>query len=235
MKLNVKSNEIKVLELSDLSGQVSLNVSENAKVILKLAMYQNIKTLNLIANLKRNAELDVIYADFSRGVNKIKAEVTLLEEGANASWHLASLATNKDNKEFDISFIHKAMNTSANMENYGVALNESRLVFSGVNHIKNKAKKSNTNQSAKIIVFDEKASGKANPILRIDENDVLASHAAIVGRLNDEHLFYLKSRGLTEKEAKALIVYGYLKPIAANFSNKAQLTMNKLIQEKCHV
>ena len=163
------------------------------------------------------------------------SKILLNEEGANATWDLASLASKNDKKQFDISFIHNKGNTKADMNNYGVALNASRLVFSGTNHIQKKAKKSNTNQNAKIIVFDKDASGKANPILRIDENDVLASHAAIVGRLNDEHLFYLKSRGLNEEEAKALIVSGYLKPIAKNFDSNTQNKINKMIMEKCHV
>ena len=118
------------------------------------------------------------------------------------------------------------------MQNYGVALDESFLTFSGINHIKEKAKKSNTNQSAKIIVFDKAAHGKANPILKIDENDVLASHSAIVGSLNENHLFYLKSRGLSEKKAKALIVYGYLQPIAQYFDEKSQKKINEITKTK---
>lgn len=236
MKLIVKKNEDKTITLGkDIKDSLFLTVEENAKLVLKVAVYQKMPAINLTAHLKKNANLEVVYADFSSGKNKVSAAINLDESGANATWHLASLASKQDQKEFNISFIHEAPNTQADMQNYGVALNEARLVFSGVNHIKNKAKKSNTNQSAKIIVFDEKASGKANPILRIDEHDVLASHAAIVGRLNDDHLFYLKSRGLSEKEAKTLIVYGYLTPIAKHFDKLTQTKITHLIEEKCHV
>ncbi|HBN00459.1 MAG TPA: Fe-S cluster assembly protein SufD, partial [Firmicutes bacterium] len=70
------------------------------------------------------------------------------------------------------------------------------------------------------IVFDPDADGLASPILKISDNDVLASHAAVVGRLNEEHLFYLESRGLSEEEAKRLIALGYLKPIESYFADK---------------
>ena len=67
------------------------------------------------------------------------------------------------------------------------------------------------------MVFDALSNGIAKPILKIDENDIEASHAAVVGKINDEHLFYLTSRGLTEADAKQLITFGYLKPIMNGF------------------
>ena len=54
----------------------------------------------------------------------------------------------------------------------------------------------------------------------IDENDVEASHAAVVGKINEEHIFYLCSRGLGEEEAKRLITLGYLNPIIAYFDDQ---------------
>ena len=56
--------------------------------------------------------------------------------------------------------------------------------------------------------------------LKIDENDIEASHAAVVGKINDEHLFYLTSRGISETEAKELITFGYLKPILLGFKEE---------------
>lgn len=234
MNIKVKPNENKEILVKD-NSSINFSIAENASLVLKFVFFSPIKNIMINGELKKKAKLKAVVADFSNGEARMNAKILLNEEGANATWDLASLATKKDKKQFDISFIHNKGNTKADMNNYGVALNASRLVFSGTNHIQKKAKKSNTNQNAKIIVFDKDASGKANPILRIDENDVLASHAAVVGRLNDEHLFYLKSRGLTEEEAKALIVSGYLKPIAKNFDANIQNTINKMIMEKCHV
>ena len=60
-----------------------------------------------------------------------------------------------------------------------------------------------------------------SPILCIDENDVQASHAAVVGQINEDHLFYLVSRGIKEKDAKKLITLGYLMPILDHFKDEA--------------
>ncbi|MBR4811819.1 MAG: SufD family Fe-S cluster assembly protein [Bacilli bacterium] len=71
-----------------------------------------------------------------------------------------------------------------------------------------------------MIVFDPKSDGIASPALVIDDNDVSASHAAVVGRLNEEHLYYLQSRGVSLEEAKRLIASGYLRPIEAGFADE---------------
>ena len=83
----------------------------------------------------------------------------------------------------------------------------------------------------KIIVFDEEASGVASPILKIDENDVKASHGAVVGQLNNDHMFYLMSRGLTQDEARMIITLGYLKPVSAQFNEEIQLNIENAIKE----
>lgn len=80
--------------------------------------------------------------------------------------------------------------------------------------------RSETSQKEKIIVFDPEAVGQCSPILRIDENDVSASHSAIVGKLSDEHLFYMLSRGIDLETAKRLLTLGFLKPITAYFDEK---------------
>ena len=95
-----------------------------------------------------------------------------------------------------------------------------KLSFSGICKIEHGSHGSKAHQNAKIMVFDKLSDGVAKPILKIDDNDIEASHAAVVGKINDEHIFYLTSRGLTEDEAKRIITLGYLKPILGGFSDE---------------
>ena len=117
------------------------------------------------------------------------------------------------------------------MDNYGVAKDSSNIIFTGCNHILKGSKKAITKQNAKIIVFDKDANGTASPILKIDENDVQASHGAVVGQLNSDHMFYLMSRGLSQNEARMVITLGYLKPISQNFSKSIQEKIENTIKE----
>lgn len=178
-----------------------------------------------------NAKLSVHLADFSPCSSNIDITVELTEPGAEVEWLLSSLASGNVRKEVRASAIHHAPNTSAKISNYGIASETGNLSFLGTNSILKGAKGSVTEQTAKVIVFDETAKGRASPILEIDENDVVASHAAVVGRLNDQHLFYLVSRGVSEREARELIALGYLNPVIDGFhENDVKELIAKAIQ-----
>lgn len=230
LDLVLKNNEERVLEYSDFSD-INLTLNEGSKLTLKLANFSIDKEIKILGKIGKYASLAVVFADFSQGNSKIYSKIDLVEEGAKCDWHLATLANKKDNKIFDISFNHLVGKTEAIMDNYGVARNESKILFTGCNKIFEGAKFSNTKQNAKIIVFDKDAQGIASPILKIDENEVQASHGAIVGQLNNEHMFYLMSRGLTRDEARTIITLGYLKPVSEKFSNEIQSEIENTIKE----
>lgn len=170
--------------------------------------------INREIHLLEGVEIDLIVPDFSAGNRKFNIETKLLGERSKANWHLSSYSQNTDKKVFKISFSHFGAKSYADMQNYGVVLDQSTLIFTGDSTIYEEVKGAETHQTARIIVFDEGSVAQADPILNIYHNDVIAaSHAATVGRVNAEHLYYLNSRGLTELEAKQLITKGYLLPI----------------------
>lgn len=215
--------------------------NENIHVTLKENSYLNLGLINFTKGQKNKIQIDVfknsaieIYlADFSLGHTNLEININLKEEKAKSTLKLATLSRNDDQKKFDVYFNHLAPLTYGEMDNYGVARHQSKIVFGGANEIIKGSVNSATHQTAKIIVFDQKASGIAHPSLNIYENEVKASHAAVVGKLSEEHLFYLMSRGLNEEEAKKLITYGYLMPIAQHFTQidlKVQIT--KSIEEQ---
>ena len=218
--LTLKNGDYDIL-IKDLNKNQSLVIDCLEDTNLKLSIFANneLENLNIKINCYRNTNLNAYFADFSKDTNKVNVSIYLKEEGATANWHLASLTSKHDNKEFYVSAIHESKNTYAKVDSYGVCKDSGKLIFAGVSHILNKSINSKTYQNAKIMVFDKSSIAIAKPILKIDENDVEASHGAVVGKINDDHLFYLTSRGLSEAEAKELITFGYLKPILAGFND----------------
>lgn len=194
-----------------------INVFKNSESTISFLTKTNIDGYKITINLYENSKVEGYLADFSSEKETFNFTANLLERNAMMNWHLASLTAGSDNKHFDISVNHNSSSTFARMDNYGVCKDEGKLVFSGISTIFNGSKGSKTHQNSKIMVFDKLSNGIAKPILKIDENDIEASHAAVVGKINDEHLFYLVSRGLTENAAKELITFGYLKPIMNGF------------------
>ncbi len=206
--------------IDKIPANINLMVKPNECLHLELASFLKLGDIQINIDVFKNATAEICFADFSHDSGEIKLSVNLLEEGAMMNWNLASLSMDQDVKAFSPSVYHKAPHTRSLVKNYGIARDASSLFFYGESSIKRGSVKSFTRQEAKIIVFDEKCKGKASPVLKISENDVMASHGAAVGRLNESHLFYLMSRGLTLEEAKRLITLGYLKPIEDYFEEE---------------
>ncbi|MBO0377960.1 Fe-S cluster assembly protein SufD [Staphylococcus warneri] len=96
---------------------------------------------------------------------------------------------------------------------HGVMKENASSVFNGIGYIKDGGTKSIANQESRVLMLSENARGDANPILLIDEDDVEAGHAASVGRVDPEQLYYLMSRGISRREAERLVIHGFLDPV----------------------
>ena len=223
-KLNILVPSLKKINLLLLNVEDGLDmnfeVSDNSDVQFELVGENSIKNLKISANVGYSARICGYFADFITSDCHCDVHINLNGEGSSCDWHLSSLAASSYKKVFDVNAIHNNINTSSQLDNYGVCRDDAKLIFSGICQINKGAHGSKAHQNAKIMIFDERSNGIAKPILKIDENDIEASHASVVGKINDEHLFYLTSRGLSEERAKQLITFGYLKPILKGFDDE---------------
>ena len=197
-----------------------LVVLEGESLHLEMAFFSVLPSGELKIRVKKGASLEAALADFSIGSSKLNVEIAL-EEGATSEFHLAALGKGDSVKTYIPNAIHLEPHSESLISSYGIASEKSNISFLGTSSIEKNAKNSATRQEAKVILFDKESKGAASPILKIADNDVKASHGASVGRLNDDHLFYLESRGLSEEDAKRLITLGYLKPIASYFADES--------------
>jgi Fe-S cluster assembly protein SufD len=98
----------------------------------------------------------------------------------------------------------------------GIMDGESSGVFNGKIFVRRDAQKTNAYQSNKNILLSDKASANTKPQLEIFADDVKCSHGCTIGRLDDEALFYLRSRGISEKNAKSLLLHAFAVDILDN-------------------
>ena len=84
------------------------------------------------------------------------------------------------------------------------------MTFNGIGHIIRGAKGADAQQESRVLMLSDKARSDANPILLIDENDVTAGHAASIGQVDPEDMYYLMSRGIDKDTAERLVVRGFL-------------------------
>lgn len=187
-------------------------------------LYHNDESIQCVETtyLKENANSDCGYAELSDGSNDSQYHYYLDGEGASAKVRMAILSKEVEKKHFEVLIQHNYPHTYGQMDNYGVAKDEGHLIIDGIGTITKGQHGSSSHQTNKIMVFDEKCVAGANPYLYIDDYDVKASHAAGVGKMDEEHLYYLQSRGLSKKQAMQLITYGYLKPVM-DFTDNEQV------------
>lgn len=160
------------------------------------------------------------YAELSDGNFLGHYHYYLDGEEADAKVRMAILSKEKEDKHYEVLIQHNKPHTSGQMDNYGVVKDQGKLVIDGIGTITKGQHGSASHQTNRIMIFDPECVASANPYLYIDEYDVKASHAASVGKMDEDHLYYLQSRGLKKREAMQLITYGYLKPVIEVIDNE---------------
>lgn len=184
----------------------------------------------------RDASLTLAFAECNLSNTKRNTYVALKETGATANVSNALLVNSK--KDYVQHVVNFAPHTYGNIDNYAVVLKHGNLVMDAVGKIVKGAKQSESHQSSHALSFEEGQKSKILPELLIDENDVQASHALSMGRMDEEQLYYLMSRGLSVAQCTSLISTGYLMPITKVLSDvslqeKLKEEMERKIEELC--
>jgi Fe-S cluster assembly protein SufD len=110
----------------------------------------------------------------------------------------------------DIKIEHQRPSTKRNIVVRGVLGDSASVDFNGLVIIDQGSKLSNAWLAAHLLLLSDKARGRAVPSLEILENDIKAGHATTVGKVDENEIFYLMSRGFTRQKAKEVIIQGFL-------------------------
>lgn len=215
----------------DHSGDISISVRENEQKRLLIADFVAFRPRKIMVCVAAGASLDVCVADFARGTGSFLVEASCEGDSSEFAFRLSSLALGEDAKTFDVRLIHRLVHQKGKVDMNGIAGGSSRLHFLGETVVERGASGTKTRQDGRIIVIDPKASCRCSPALRIFDNDVHAGHGAVEGRLSDQELFYLQSRGIPEQEARRLIAMGYLSPIASYFPEGVREKILSAVEE----
>ncbi len=161
---------------------------------------------------------------------QLAVDIVLAEPGASCDV-LGLLLGKQQNELFiDAKVRHAAPNTRSNIVIRGALKDQAKINFEGLVKIEPGAKGTNAWLAAHILLLSNQAKGRAIPSLEILENDVKAGHATTVGKIDELQLFYLMSRGLSQEQAKKLIVEGFLQSIINKLPKKEQMLSKKSLE-----
>lgn len=190
------------------------------------------KKINL--TLKENQE-KVLPLVWTKGSGEVRINAKLVGRGAKLNVVGAFLLANKDEVKVDINIDHIAPDTTSDTLIKSVLNDKAVGSFYGMIDIKKGAKNTNTFFREDALLLSDTAKAEAIPSLEIDENEVKAGHASTVGPVDPEMLFYLMSRGITQSEARKLIVKGYFSLIIDKFPEKERNHLENFLQKEFNI
>lgn len=165
------------------------------------------------AIIENNAKVEWIIGELSCGNGAADTYSLLQGNGSYSDMKVISVGTKDQKLNYTTRAVHVGKSSESDMITRAVMKDEATAIINGITKIEHGATKANGQQTERVLMLSPKARGDANPILLIDEDDVKAGHAASVGQVNADQLYYLMSRGISRVEAERLIVYGFLAPV----------------------
>jgi Fe-S cluster assembly protein SufB len=126
--------------------------------------------------------------------------------------------------------VHAAPRTTSNIVSKSVARGGGRTSYRGLVQVQEGATGSKSNVVCDALLVDTISRSDTYPYVDVREDDVSLGHEATVSKVGEDQLFYLMSRGLTEQEAMAMVVRGFVEPIARELPMEYALELNRLIE-----
>ncbi|CQR26031.1 iron-sulfur ABC transporter [Streptococcus varani] len=218
-----KNSQINYLERFESLGNGELEVSANITVeVLALEGSQvkfsaidrlgkHVTTyMSRRGRLSKDASIDWALGVMNQGNVVADFDSDLMGNGSHADLKVVALSSGCQIQGIDSRVTNYGQHSVGHILQHGVILERGTLTFNGIGHIIRGAKGADAQQESRVLMLSDKARSDANPILLIDENEVTAGHAASIGQVDPEDMYYLMSRGLDRATAERLVIRGFL-------------------------
>lgn len=185
------------------------------------------------AVVENDGRVEWIIGDLNEGNTLSDTKSIMKGQGSTSDVKVISVGTGAQQMSLTTQAVHFGKSSDSNMITRAVMKDSASAIINGITKIEHGATKANGVQTEKVLMLSPKARGDANPILLIDEDDVTAGHAASVGQVNPEQVYYLMSRGISKQDAERLIIHGFLAPVVSEISVEAVRTqLQRLLERK---
>ena len=181
----------------EIDNEVKLDIAVTENISSKLVI---IASSNYDINIKLNRNSSLIVNSLNKN-NSVNVNISLLEE-SNINYNHSVLTNSDSINNFNI--LHKDSNSISNLNNNGININNGKLFFIINGKVPNKLNNITCNQKSKIINYSL-GNSKIIPNLIIDSNDIIASHSAYIGKIDDDDIFYMTSRGINKTDIQKII------------------------------
>jgi Fe-S cluster assembly protein SufB len=156
--------------------------------------------------------------------------VYMMGQGAHAEILSIAFAGHGQHQDAGGKVVHGASHTSSIITSKSISKDGGRSTYRGLVKVADGARQCRSKVVCDALILDEASRSDTYPVMEIDEADVSIAHEASVSRIQEEQLFYLMSRGLSEAEASTMIVNGFIEPLVKELPMEYAVEMNRLIE-----
>ena len=215
------------------SAVVEIVVKKNARVRYTTIQNWSNNVYNLVTKRATAAEgaiMEWIDGNIGSKVTMKYPAIWLLGEHARGETLSIAFAGEGQHQDAGCKMVHCAPNTSSSIVSKSVARGGGRTSYRGLVQVQEGAKGSASTVLCDALLVDQISRSDTYPYVDVREDDVSMGHEATVSRVSEDQLFYLMSRGLEETEAMAMIVRGFIEPVARELPMEYALELNRLIE-----
>jgi Fe-S cluster assembly protein SufB len=156
--------------------------------------------------------------------------IYLMEPGARGETLSIAFANEGQHQDAGAKMVHCAPNTSSRVISKSISKGGGRASYRGLAKVEKGATNCKISVICDALILDSDSRSDTYPYIEVEEDDVTIEHEASVSKIAEEQLFYLMSRGLTEAEASAMIVTGFIEPLVKELPMEYAVEMNRLIE-----
>ena len=214
------------------AGGVEIFVAKGAKCRYSSVENWSKNTYNLNtkrARVEADGVIEWVGGNLGSGVTMLYPCSILLGERARADHISIAFAGRGQDQDTGAKVYHLAPGTRSTVKAKSISQGGGRTNYRGHLFIRKGATGAKSNVTCDALMFDAESKTDTMPAIEVKERDVEVAHEARVGRISDENIFYLRSRGLTEQEAIEMIVNGFLEPVTKELPIEYAVELNKLI------
>ncbi|MDX9779028.1 MAG: Fe-S cluster assembly protein SufB [Patescibacteria group bacterium] len=182
------------------------------------------------ALVEKKAHMEWVGGNFGSNVTMLYPCSILVGEGATADHLGVAFANEGQIQDTGAKVIHVAKNTGSNIIMKSISKNGGKALYRGLVEVKPGATNAAISVKCDALLLDAISSSDTVPVMKIHDASAAIAHEASAGKINAEDLFYLRSRGLKEEEAAAMIVNGFIEPITKELPLEYSVEMNRMVE-----
>lgn len=214
------------------AGCVELFIKDNAN--LKYSTIENWSRNMYNLNTKKaivgkNSTIEWISGSFGSRVSMLYPTSVLKGEGARSEFTGVTFASTGQHLDTGTKVIHAAPHTTSTVNSKSISKNGGYAFYRGLLKVTPEAYGSKSTVDCESLMLDDESPSDTLPIIELDNDNIDIGHEAKIGRISDEAIYYLMSRGIDEDEAKAMIVRGFVEPVTKELPLEYAVELNNLI------